>query len=145
VDNDPAETGNAGTSADPFDALRSADAKSVANQTVFVHKGTSNYTGGYSLVANERLIGEAVNLVVGGDTLFTGTPANRPSLSGTVNLNSGNTISGVAIAGSGTPAISGGSGDNSGTIADVTLSGGSGGLDLNTTSGTWNLSQHVSQ
>jgi hypothetical protein len=140
VDNDPAETGNAGTSADPFDALSSADAKSVANQTVFVHKGTSNYTGGFNLNANERLIGEAVNLVVGGDTLFTGTPANRPSLSGSVNLNAGNTISGLAIAGSGTPAISGGSGDNSGTIADVTLSGGSGGLDLNTTSGTWNLS-----
>jgi hypothetical protein len=143
VDNDPAETGNAGTSADPFDALSSAQAKSVANQTVFVHKGTSNYTGGFNLDANERLIGEAVNLVVGGDTLFTGTPANRPSLSGSVNLNSGNTISGLAIAGSGAPAISGGSGDNSGTIADVTLSGGSGGLDLNTTSGTWNLSELI--
>ena len=103
--------------------------------------GTTGLTDTVDLLAQQRLLGEAVNLVVGGTTLFTGTPANRPPLSGTVNVDDANTISGVAIAGSGAPAIAGATGDVAGTIADVTLSGAAGGLNLNATTGTWDLSR----
>jgi methionine-rich copper-binding protein CopC len=154
VDNDPAETGNAGTSADPFDALGSAQAKSVANQSVFVHKGTSAYTGGFNLEANERLIGEAVNLVVGGDTLLTGDPTKRPILTDNnddvVALDDANEVRGLELDPQGTGGgIAGATGDTGGaTIVDVRIndtgtSGTQPGLELDSTTGTFNISNLV--
>jgi hypothetical protein len=94
---------------------------------VFVHKGTSNYTGGFNLGANERLIGEAANLVVGSDTLHTGDPAKRPTITDTnadvVDLVGIIEVRGLEIDPSGAGGgIAGATGDTGGgTIDDVRI------------------------
>jgi hypothetical protein len=148
VKNDAAAGGD-GRSQTPFTTLDAADTNATATgDTIYVLRGTgaTGLTDTVDLLANQRLLGEAADLVVAGTTLFTGTPANRPPLSGTVNLDDANTIRGVAIASLsptppaiGAPAIVGATGDVAGTITDVTLSGAAGGLDLNATTGTWDL------
>ncbi len=83
-----ATAGGTGRSTDPFDTLAEADtAANATGDITYVYKGdgiTTGLAGGFSLFTNQKLLGEPVNLVVGADTLATGTPANRPSLSGTV-------------------------------------------------------------
>src|SRR5207244_6508062 len=96
-------------------------------------------TGGFSLLASQKLLGEPVNLVVGADTLATGTPANRPSLSGTVNLASGSRVEAVDIAGSAGAAIAGTNTGGS-DVTNVNLSGGAGGVALTgAAAGTFNF------
>jgi hypothetical protein len=80
-----------------------------------------------------------VNLVVGADTLATGTPANRPSLSGTVALASGSRVEAVDIAGSAGAAIAGTNTGGS-DVTNVNLSGGAGGVGLTgAAGGTFNF------
>ena len=60
--------GNSGTSTAPFDTLAQAETASPAGHTIFVFDGdntTTGYAAGFTLKANQRLIGEAANLVVG--------------------------------------------------------------------------------
>src|SRR5204863_8566538 len=96
-------------------------------------------TGGFSLQTNQKLLGEPVNLVVGADTLATGTPANRPSLSGTVALASGSRVEAVDIAGSAGAAIAGTNTGGS-DVTGVHLSGGAGGVALTgAAAGTFNF------
>ncbi|HMC68657.1 MAG TPA: Ig-like domain-containing protein, partial [Mycobacteriales bacterium] len=135
--------GGTGRSTDPFDTLAEAD--TAANQTgdiTYVYKGdgtTTGLTGGFSLLANQKLLGEPVNLVVGADTLATGTPANRPSLSGTVALASGSRVEAVDIAGSAGAAIAGTNTGGS-DVTNVNLSGGAGGVALTgAAAGTFNF------
>jgi VCBS repeat-containing protein len=142
VDN-TAAAGGTGRSSDPFDTLAEATAAGGANATIFVHQGsgTTGQNAGAVLAANERLIGAAGDLVVGGDTLYDGSNAQRPTIGNAagvgVTLASSSTVQGVAISAAGGAAISGVAGS---TIADVTLSGNSGGLSLSATSGTFAIS-----
>jgi VCBS repeat-containing protein len=136
-----------GRSATPFTTLAAADtAADAIGDTIYVLRGsgTTGLSDTVDLLAQQRLVGEAVDLVAGNTTLFTGTPANRPPLSGTINLDDGDTISGIAITGgfAQTAAIAGNSGDVSGTIADVQASHLVNGpcLQLGGTSGTWEIS-----
>jgi methionine-rich copper-binding protein CopC len=128
-----ATAGGSGRSTDPFDTLAEADtAANATGDITYVYKGdgtTNGLTGGFSLLTSQKLLGEPVNLVVGADTLATGTPANRPSLSGTVALASGSRVEGVDIAGSGGAAIAGTNTGGS-DVANVNLSGGAGGVAL---------------
>ncbi|HXU03436.1 MAG TPA: Ig-like domain-containing protein, partial [Polyangia bacterium] len=138
-----ATAGGTGRSTDPFDTLAEADtAANATGDITYVYKGdgtTTGLTGGFSLLANQQLLGEPVDLVVGADTLATGTPANRPSLSGTVTLASGSRVEAVDIAGSGGPAISGIQSGGS-DVTNVNLSGGAGGVSLTSTAaGTFNF------
>ena len=143
VDN-AAAAGGDGRSSLPFDTLEEADvAATTTGATIYVHRGNGTTTGlttTVDLLANQRLHGEAIHLVVDGVTLFTGAGGQRPNLAGNILLAAGNHLSGFAIAGSASPAIAGGAGDASGTIADVVVTGSAGGLQLSGTSGTWNLS-----
>ena len=146
VDNSEA-AGGSGRSSDAFDTLAEATAASSAGDTIFVHTGDGGTTGqnaGAVLDANERLIGEADDLVVGGDTLYDGAAARRPSIGNAagagVALASGSTVQGLSIGGSGGAAIAGRSGVAGSTIADVTLTGDAGGLALTSTSGTFTVS-----
>ena len=128
-----ATAGGTGRSTDPFDTLAEADtAANATGDITYVYKGdgtTTGLTGGFSLLANQKLLGEPVNLVVGADTLATGTPANRPSLSGTVALASGSRVEAVDIAGSAGAAIAGTNTGGS-DVTNVNLSGGAGGVAL---------------
>ena len=138
-----AVAGGTGRSTDPFDTLAEADtAANATGDITYVYKGdgtTTGLTGGFSLGTNQKLLGEPINLVVGADTLATGTPANRPSLSGTVALASGSRVEGVDIAGSAGAAIAGTNTGGS-DVTNVNLSGGAGGVALTgVAAGTFNF------
>jgi len=138
-----ATAGGTGRSTDPFTALAAANtAANATGDITYVYKGdgsTTGLTGGFSLLASQKLLGEPVNLVIGADTLATGTPANRPSLSGTVALASGSRVEGVDIAGSAGAAIAGTNTGGS-DVTNVNLSGGAGGVALTgAAAGTFNF------
>jgi methionine-rich copper-binding protein CopC len=138
-----ATAGGTGRSTNPFDTLAEADtAASQTGDITYVYKGdgtTTGLTGGFSLLASQKLLGEPVDLVVGADTLATGNPANRPSLSGTVALASASRVEGVDIAGSGGAAIAGTNTGGS-DVTNVNLSGGAGGVALTCgAAGTFNF------
>ncbi len=150
--------GNAGTSTAPFDTLAQAQTASAAGHTIYVLDGDSTSTGyaaGVDLKANQRLLGEAATLQVGTDVLQAANAAARPTITDSnadvVSLAAGNTVRGVQLdpPGSG-GAIAGGAGDAGGTIDDVRIidTGAAGtqpSLELNATSGTFDLSsqQHL--
>ncbi|MBV8945956.1 MAG: cadherin-like domain-containing protein [Solirubrobacterales bacterium] len=142
-----------GRSGSPFNTLASAESAtgSAAGDFIYVFKGDGTTTGqnsGITLKNNQTLLSEKYALVVGGQTLTAGNPANRPAIGNSagsgVTLASGDTVKGFDITGTGASAfaIAGGTGDASGTIADDVLHGasGAGGLTLNGTSGTWAIS-----
>jgi hypothetical protein len=137
--------GGTGRSTDPFDALAEADAAATSgSDRIYVLRGdgtTAGLTGGVSLLDGQQLVGAGQDLVVFGDQLFDGTAAQRPSVAGTVAVEDGNAVSGLAIDGGGAPAIQG-AGDAGGTLSDLRLTAGSGGagVSLANTMGTWNVS-----
>ncbi|MDX6481049.1 MAG: large repetitive protein, partial [Gaiellaceae bacterium] len=138
-----AAAGGTGRSTDPFDTLAEADtAANATGDITYVYKGdgtTTGLTGGFSLLANQKLLGEPVNLVVGADTLATGTPANRPSLLGTVFLASGSRVEALDITGSAGAAIAG-SNTGGSDVTNVNLSGAGGGVSLvGAAAGTFNF------
>jgi hypothetical protein len=140
-----ASGGGTGRSSDPFDTLAEADAAAnAAADRIFVLHGdgtTAGLTGGVALLDDQRLIGAAQDLQVGADQLYDGTDAQRPSVAGTVAVEDGNTVAGLAIDGGPGAAISGAA-DAGGTLADLRLraSAGGTGLSLANTTGTWNVS-----
>ncbi|MDO9354561.1 MAG: Ig-like domain-containing protein, partial [Solirubrobacteraceae bacterium] len=147
VDNIYADGGDGGSTR-PFDTLAEADAAAnAANDRIYVHEGTgttTKLTGGVSLLAGQRLTGEARDLVVGSDTLLDTQPADRPTIAGSVTVDDGNTVEGLTIESqaAAAPAIAGGAGDVSGTISDVALTSAAAGsgLTLSGTSGMWVVS-----
>ncbi|HST41742.1 MAG TPA: Ig-like domain-containing protein, partial [Conexibacter sp.] len=146
VDNTEA-AGGTGRSSDAFDTLAEATAASGSGDTIFVHtgSGTTGQNAGATLDANERLIGEAVDLVVRGDQLYDGASARRPSIGNAagagVTLATGSTVQGLAISAAGGAAISGRAGTAASTINDVRLTGSGGGLALSGTSGAFDVSE----
>ncbi|HEY1118059.1 MAG TPA: Ig-like domain-containing protein, partial [Acidimicrobiales bacterium] len=147
---DNAASGNAGSAVEPVDTLAQAQAGSRPGDTIFVFEGdgtTTGYAAGIDLQAGQSLLGEAADLQVGSDLLWTGVPGARPKITDTnadvVSLAAGNTLRGLAIDPAGTGGgISGGAGDASGTIADVMIvdtgtAGTQPALELDGTSGTY--------
>jgi VCBS repeat-containing protein len=120
VDNSTgADDTGSGTSSNPFtslvdelgpDALADdAEDASQAGDVIYVFEGDSRsgdpYDGNFVAEANERILGQGVDLVVdlggGPETLFTGDPANRPMVEGVsagvaVSVND---VTGVEVAG----------------------------------------------
>jgi len=152
VDNSAAADGG-GTSNAPFDTLTEAEASSAADDTIYLYDGddtTTGYGAGITLKDGQRLLGELVDLTIGGDQLATGTAGNRPTITASgadvVTLASGNTLRGLEIDPSGVGGgIAGGAGDADGTITDVRIidtgtEGTQPGLELNDTTGTFNVS-----
>jgi hypothetical protein len=161
VDNSEAPGGD-GTSDTPFDTLAEAEAASGAGDTTFVHDGDDTSVDlhtGYQMDAGERLIGEVSGLSLDPDgggslplsTLHTGTAGAHPTLTANnedvVTLDDGNVVRGLVIdpAGAG-GGIAGAAGDTGGgTIDDVRIiddgtAGTQPGLELNGTSGTFDIS-----
>ena len=152
---------SSGTAASPFHTLVEAEAASLAGHTVFVFDGNNTSTGydtGFALKSGQLLIGEAATLTIdvdgaGGappDTLHASNPAARPTITANnedvIALDDGNDVRGLAIDPQGTGGgIAGGVGDIGGTIDDVIISdngapGARPGLELDGTSGTFNIS-----
>jgi YVTN family beta-propeller protein len=142
---------NDGRSTSPFYTLAQAQTASSSDDFIFVFHGDGTTTGqdsGITLKDNQTLVGEADDLVVGGQTLNTGTAANRPHIgnsSGTgVALAASNTVEGLNVAAvdSGNGIAGGATATSGGTVADDVISGsaGAGGISLTGTGGTWNIS-----
>jgi hypothetical protein len=146
--------GNAGTSTAPFDTLAQAETASAAGHTIFVYDGdntTAGYSAGITLKANQVLTSEAADLVVGGVTLNSAVAGARPTLTDNnadvVELDDNNTVRGFVIDPQGTGGgIAGALGDTGGgTMDDVVVNdtgtaGQQPGLDLDQTTGTFNVS-----
>ena len=154
-------SGNSGTSSQPFDTLAPAETASGANHTVFVFDGdntTTGYTTGFQMNAGERLIGEHEGLVVdpdqgGGltaDSLHPANPGARPTLTDdnadVIDLDDGNEVRGFNIDPQGTGGgIAGLIGDTGGgtiddvNIVDTATAGTQPGLELDSTTGTFNI------
>jgi hypothetical protein len=143
-----------GTSRAPFATLAQAQTASAAGHTIFIFDGdntTTGYAAGIDLKDNQVLQGETVDLVIGLDTLWTGVPANRPTLTDNnadvVALASGNTVKGLDIDPQGTGGgIAAGTNDNGGTIRNVNITdtgtaGSEPGLEIEAVfaNSTWNI------
>jgi hypothetical protein len=153
VNNNDAQ-GNDGTSEKPFDTLAQAETASAANHSIFVYDGdntNSGYDAGVDLKSGQKLIGEAAALIVSGDNLHAADAANRPSLTDNnadvVALDDNNEVRGLQLDPQGTGGgIAGASGDTGGgTIDDVRIidtgtAGTNPGLELDSTTGTFNVS-----
>jgi hypothetical protein len=153
VNNSDAQ-GNNGTSEKPFDTTQQAETASGTGHSVYVFDGnntTLGYTTGLNMKANQQLVGQAADLVVGGDTLQQADASKRPQLTDAledvVALDDGNTVTGIEVDPTGANSgIAGASGDTGGgTIADVRIidtgvAATAPGLELDSTTGTFNVS-----
>ncbi|EAP99107.1 VCBS [Janibacter sp. HTCC2649] len=151
-----AVAGGDGTSEAPFDTLGEAETAADAGDTTYVFDGDNtslNLGSGFVMAAGERLLGEAVTLQVGADVLYTGVPANRPTLTANdedvVTLANATTVRGVQLdpqgAGGGIAGIGTASGPGTSTIADVRIidtgtAGTQPGLELDGVEGTYDIS-----
>ena len=143
--------GNSGTSAAPFDTLAQAQGASAAGDHVFVFDGdntTTGLDGGFTMKANQRLVGEGVDLFVADSTLYSGDAAKRPTLTragaDVITLASGGQVRGLDVDPSGTGGGIFGTGVNGATIARVSVNdtatlGAQPGIELDGTSGTFNF------
>ncbi|WP_183092703.1 beta strand repeat-containing protein [Nocardioides stalactiti] len=151
-----ATAGGGGVSNAPFDTLLEAQDASSSGDTIYVYQGdtTSNgYDTGITLKANQALLGELVDLVIGSDTLATGFVNARPRLTNTdadvITLDDNNTVRGVLVNPTGSGGgIAGGTGDVGGTITDVRIAdlssaGTQPGLELDGTSGLWTFADFL--
>ncbi|MEM9291943.1 MAG: tandem-95 repeat protein [Acidobacteriota bacterium] len=141
--------GGDGRSTDPFDALTNAETPSLANHIIYVFEGDgsdTNHDVGFALGAGESLLGEGVDLVVGLETLFSGSAANRPAIGHgagggvTVTNADGAQIRGLEISGT-THAVqvNASVGTSTVTVADNVLTGGTSHALEAVTSGTATL------
>ena len=157
--------GNSGTSVAPFDTLAQAETASGANHTVFVFDGDNTSTGydtGYQMNSGERLIGEHEGLTVdpdgggglGSEILHPANAGAHPTLTANnedvVSLDDGNEVRGFVLDPQGTGGgIEGASGDTGGgaiddvRIIDTGTAGTQPGLELDGTTGTFNISDLV--
>jgi hypothetical protein len=145
--------GNAGTSTAPFDTLAQAQAASAAGQTIFVFHGdgsSSGYDRGIALKANQALLSEGADLILGGAFLHQAQAGKRPTLTNNnadvVELDDANFISGFVIDPQGTGrGIAGATGDTGGGtidnvwIRDTGTPGSQPMLELDSTAGTFNV------
>jgi hypothetical protein len=169
VNNNDAD-GNSGTSEKPFSTLAQAQTASANGNSIYVYYGdgttvgdtAGSQTAGIDLKPTQKLVGQASDLVVGTDTLQPAYPAKRPvisdSASDVVVLDDGNLVSGIEIdpsaaSGGGIAGVSGDANgsDASGTIDNVKVidddgtNGGQAGLDLDGSTGTWDISNLIVQ
>jgi Bacterial Ig domain/Bacterial cadherin-like domain len=152
--------GNSGTSEKPFDTVAQAQTASGTSDSIFVYQGKSNtdttgYNTGISLKASQQLIGEAADLVVGSDSLHSADSSNKPTLTNNnadvVSLANANVVKGLNIDPQGTGGgicggtACGGNATAGGTLDDVNITdtgtkGTQAGLELNGSTGTFNIS-----
>jgi large repetitive protein len=130
----PAAAGpQSGRSTDPFATIGQAQGASAIND--YIHVAAGSQATGILLKNGQRLIGSGVALVVGPFTLTGATV--RPTLGGTVILNTNNLVTGLNIIGI-SAGITGVSVSND-TIAEVGVSSNGDALNLFNPGGTFTL------
>jgi hypothetical protein len=139
-----AGAGGDGRLGTPFNTLAAvASAADAAGDRIFLHSGSGDYTGGITLLDNQRLLGQAGSLTLA--TMADVTPPTDsvlPATGGTapvivngsgngVTLAAGNRIQGFAVGNTSGSGISG-TGFGTLTVADVSISGTGQALNLTT-------------
>ncbi len=157
IDNSVAASG-AGRASDPFKTLADFMAvqgggagKPAVGDFIRLRTGTSDYdsagAASLSLLDDQKLVGQGVDLVVGTTTLETGGAGQEPTLTNTggtpgdgIALASGNTIRGLDVGATPGAGITG-TGIAGGTIDKVGITDSSaGGISLNNATGTFTFS-----
>jgi VCBS repeat-containing protein len=145
-----------GTSSKPYKLLSQADSSAGSGDTTFVYKGdgtTTGYNQGYTMAANERLLGEVNGLTLGADTLYSPVANAYPNVTNlnadVITLASGAELRGFNVDPQGSgggitgTTIAGATIDNN-TVVDTTgapqIAGTGAGLKLTGTTGTVNVS-----
>jgi uncharacterized repeat protein (TIGR01451 family) len=128
-----------GRSSSPFNSLTSLNGPGGAGdpdgvgEFIYLFQGSGDYTGGLVLENNQQLIGQPAGVTVGDLTIApSGSDPVIANASGDgISLASDNTMRGLAVGN--TPNGTGISGNTVGTlaIADVTIAGVGGGVDIN--------------
>ena len=124
--NSAAAAGGNGTLASPFNTLAAADAVDAVNHGIFLYTGT--YTTGLALNSGESLIGQGVN-GASFDAIFGISPpagtisrpaiaGARPTVQGTVTLNTNSTVRGLNLSTGASTGLS----DPAAAITGVTVS-----------------------
>ena len=133
--NNAASTGGDGRSASPFNGLgplQGASDPDGPGDTILVHTGNANYTGGIALESNQKLTGQGVALEVNGNTLVNA--GSRPVIANSsgngITLASGNAVRGLNVGNTS------GSGSSFGTLTVSDVSINSSGQALNLSTGT---------
>ena len=140
--NDSLGTNGNGTVAEPFNGLANfvSGAADEADDYIFLYSGSGNYTGGVTLLAGQRLIGQGVALSsfitpANGSAALPGS-GSAPTVVNTggnaITLANGNAVRGLNVTAANNVAIGGTLGNAATTIANVTIatSGTGGGLLL---------------
>jgi YVTN family beta-propeller protein len=100
---DNAVSDGSGTSTSPFNTLAGATGPggpTSSGDDIFVFGGSTPYSGGITLKADQSLIGESAGLVVGGQTLLPASGANpviTNSAGAGITLGEGDTVSGITV------------------------------------------------
>jgi uncharacterized repeat protein (TIGR01451 family) len=111
-----------------------------AGDFIFIHSGSGPYSGGITLLNNQRLIGQGVGLqsggvgpVLGATLPLTGTAPTLTNTGNVINLAQGNRVQGLVVGNAGSSA-KGIAGANFGslTLKDLSINTDGAGLDLNT-------------
>ncbi len=128
--------GGDGRSNSPFNTLAAAQTASSINDHIFVHRGdgtTTNLNAGIVLKNGQRLIGEDVELIVGGFSLHPDgvAPVIGNGAGSGITLASNNTVRGLTVGNTTAPAITGNAFGTL-TLDTVTVNTGNGALSLTT-------------
>jgi uncharacterized repeat protein (TIGR01451 family) len=153
IDNTPGPAGD-GRLASPFRDLAggannfNATAADAAGDAIFIYTGAGNYTGGVTLLNNQKLIGQGAGASIlsitglptpSGNNLLPSTGGTNPTITAGANditLGSGNTVRGVNLNVTATAATAlTGSSFGTLTLAEVAV-GGTNGRALNLDTGT---------
>ena len=130
--------GRAGTPLKTLTKLNDGSAPDQAGDVIFIYPNAGNYSGGLTLLNDQKLVGGGTALVVNGKTLVAA--GVRPTLSHTataLTLAQNNTVSGLHVTSTGGHAVSG---SNFGTLtADLGNLSSANGAALRLLTGTANL------
>ena len=121
-----------GTFFNPFNNLTSAAIAAGIGYTIFVYAGSDLYDGGFAMKDGQKLIGNGIDLVYGGQVIVTaGTPPVITNATGNgVDLANDIYIGGLDIIDPSGSGISGTGVGGTNTVRDVSLSGGATGIDI---------------
>ncbi len=108
VDNATAAGTNDGRSNTPVKTMTAVGAAlTSAGDYIYVSKGSGPTTGGYTMLASQKLIGAGATLNVFGILIVPGAAANTPTLSGTLTLASNVVVTGIDMSTGTSAAITG--------------------------------------
>ena len=151
VTNSPNTTDGVGTSTSPFNTLADVtgpNGPTSSGDDIFLFGSSTDYAGGIQLKTNQTLVGQSVKLVVGGQTVSSGSGSN-PTITNSggtgITLADGDTVDGITVSSTSGAGMSA-SGANGFTLTsnDAISNAGADGLDVSNGGGTISVAAAIS-